>query len=84
MSASRACGVNGRPLQLKFYNDQLDAQQTKQDAQKFVSQHVDIGWVTCDVDYSTRSIDEFLKAKILTVGLSAPTTRLATRMEFRA
>jgi branched-chain amino acid transport system substrate-binding protein len=60
-------GVLGHPLQLKYLNDQLDPQQTKQDAAKFVGQGVNIGWVTCDVDYSTPSIQEFLQAKLLTV-----------------
>ena len=62
-----AGGVMGHPLQLKFLNTQLDPQQTKQDAAKLVGQGVDIGWVTCDVDYSTPSIQVFLQAKLLTV-----------------
>ena len=62
-----AGGVMGHPLQLKYLNTQLDPQQTKQDAAKLVSQGVDIGWVTCDVDYSTPSIQVFLQAKLLTV-----------------
>ena len=62
-----AGGVDGHMLQMKFLNDQLDPQQTKQDAAKLVGQHVNIGWVTCDVDYSTPSIQVFLQAKLLTV-----------------
>jgi branched-chain amino acid transport system substrate-binding protein len=62
-----AGGVDGHMLQLKFYNDQLDATQTKEDAAKLVSQNVNIGWVTCDVNYATPAIQEFLAAKILTV-----------------
>jgi branched-chain amino acid transport system substrate-binding protein len=64
---NKAGGVDGRPLEIKYYNDQLDANQTKEDALKLVSQGVDIGWVTCDVDYATPAIDEFLQAKLLTV-----------------
>jgi branched-chain amino acid transport system substrate-binding protein len=64
---NKAGGVDGRPLELKYYNDQLDANQTKEDALKLVSQGVDIGWVTCDVDYATPAIDEFLQAKLLTI-----------------
>jgi branched-chain amino acid transport system substrate-binding protein len=60
-------GVDGRPLQIKPINDQLDPTQTKQDAVKLVSQGVNIGWVTCDVDYATPAIQEFLAAKLLTV-----------------
>src|SRR5579864_3494073 len=62
-----AGGIDGHMLQLKFYNDQLDTTQTKEDAAKLVSQNVNIGWVTCDVNYATPAIQEFLAAKILTV-----------------
>jgi branched-chain amino acid transport system substrate-binding protein len=62
-----AGGVNGRPLELKFINDQLDPTQTKADALKLVTEGVNIGWVTCDVDAATPAITEFLAAKLLTV-----------------
>ena len=62
-----AGGVNGRPLQIKYINDQLDPTQTKADALKLVTQGVNIGWVTCDVDAATPAITEFLAAKLLTV-----------------
>src|ERR1700681_783667 len=42
-------GVNGRPLQLKFINDQLDPNKTKQAAATLLGQGVDIGWGACDV-----------------------------------
>jgi branched-chain amino acid transport system substrate-binding protein len=62
-----AGGVNGRPLEIKPLNDQLSPTQTKSDALKLVTQGVNIGWVTCDVDYATPAITEFLAAKLLTV-----------------
>src|SRR5471030_2381291 len=62
-----AGGVDGHPLVLKFINDQLDPQQTKEAATKLIGQGAQIGWVTCDVDYSTPSIQAFLQAKMLTV-----------------
>ena len=62
-----AGGVDGRPLEIKPLNDQLDAVQTKADALKLVDEGVNIGWVTCDVDYATPAITEFLTAKLLTV-----------------
>ncbi|HEY1775997.1 MAG TPA: ABC transporter substrate-binding protein [Solirubrobacteraceae bacterium] len=62
-----AGGVDGRPLEIKPLNDQLDPTQTKADALKLVDQGVNIGWVTCDVDYATPAITEFLAAKLLTV-----------------
>ena len=60
-------GVDGRPLAIKDINDQLDPNQTKADALKLVDDGVNIGWVTCDVDYATPAISEFLSAKLLTV-----------------
>src|SRR5580692_9212176 len=54
-----AGGVGGRPLEMKFINDQLDPTQTKADALKLVGQGVNIGWVTCDVNYATPAILEF-------------------------
>jgi branched-chain amino acid transport system substrate-binding protein len=62
-----AGGVDGHPLVLKYINTQVDPQLTKQGAAKLISEGVNIGWVTCDVDYSTPAIQEFLKAKLLTV-----------------
>jgi branched-chain amino acid transport system substrate-binding protein len=62
-----AGGVDGHPLEMKFLNDQLDPTQTKADALKLVDEGVNIGWVTCDVDYATPAIEEFLAAKLLTV-----------------
>ncbi len=62
-----AGGVNGRPLQLKFINDQLDPQKTKQAAVQLLSQGADILWVTCDVDFATPAAQEGLKAGKLTI-----------------
>ncbi len=60
-------GVDGRPLQIKFINDQLDPAKTKQAAATLLGQGVDIGWVTCDVDYATPAAQTFLQAGKLTV-----------------
>ena len=62
-----AGGVDGHPLELKYLNDQLDPTQTKEDATKLVSQGINVGWVTCDVDYATPAIQAFLAAKLLTI-----------------
>ena len=62
-----AGGVDGRPLEIKFLNDQLDPARTKSDAIQLVDEGVNIGWVTCDVDYATPAIQTFLAAKLLTV-----------------
>jgi branched-chain amino acid transport system substrate-binding protein len=62
-----AGGVDGHPLELKYLNDQLDPNLTKEDALKLVKEGVNIGWVTCDVNYAGPAISEFLQAKLLTV-----------------
>ena len=62
-----AGGVDGHMLQMKYLSDGLDPNITKQDATKLVGQGVNIGWVTCDVDYATPAIQVFLQAKLLTV-----------------
>ncbi len=62
-----AGGVDGHPLELKYLDDQLDPNLTKEDALKLVKEGVNIGWVTCDVDYAGPAITEFLAAKLLTV-----------------
>jgi branched-chain amino acid transport system substrate-binding protein len=70
-------GVLGRPLQLKFLNDQLDAAKTKQDAVSMLQKHVDIGWVTCDVNYAAPAAQEFLNAGKLTVAPCLGTDELS-------
>jgi branched-chain amino acid transport system substrate-binding protein len=70
-------GVNGRPLKLIYANDQLDPQKTKQDAVQMLAKKVDIGWVTCDVDYATPAAQEFLNAGKLTVAPCLGTDELS-------
>src|SRR3954464_4700391 len=60
-------GVNGRPLKLVFLNDQLDPAKTKQFALQMLQKKVDIGWVTCDVNYASLAASTFLKAGKLTL-----------------
>ena len=70
-------GVAGRPLQLKFINDQLDPSKTKQAAVQLLAQGADIGWVTCDVDYATPAAQAFLQARKLTVAPCLGTDELS-------
>src|SRR5579864_1186750 len=63
----RAGGVAGRMLVMKPINDALDPQRTKQAALQLIANHVNIGWVTCDVDFATPAIQQFLAAHLLTV-----------------
>jgi branched-chain amino acid transport system substrate-binding protein len=70
-------GVNGRPLQMKFFNDQLDPAKTKQGALQMLAKKVDIGWVTCDVNYASPAASAFLKAGKLTVAPCLGTDELS-------
>ncbi len=62
-----AGGVDGRKIEFKVENDQLKPAQTRADALDLVSKGASILWVTCDVDFSTPSIQVGLNAKLLTV-----------------
>ena len=70
-------GVNGRPLKMVFVNDQLDAAKTKQGAVSMLAKKVDIGWVTCDVNYAAPAAQEFLNAGKLTVAPCLGTDELS-------
>jgi branched-chain amino acid transport system substrate-binding protein len=72
-----AGGVLGRPLKLEFVNDQLDPQATKQAAVRFVQKKVDIGWVTCDVNFAAPAAQEFLNAGKLTIAPCLGTDELS-------
>jgi branched-chain amino acid transport system substrate-binding protein len=62
-----AGGVNGRKIEFRTINTQIDPAKTQAAATKLVEGGADILWVTCDVDLSTPSIQVALAKKILTV-----------------
>jgi branched-chain amino acid transport system substrate-binding protein len=70
-------GVGGRPLQMKVFNDQLDPAKTKQGAVQMLAKKVDIGWVTCDVNYAAPAAQEFLNAGKLTIAPCLGTDELS-------
>jgi branched-chain amino acid transport system substrate-binding protein len=70
-------GVNGRPLKLISFNDQLDPTKTKQFAVQMLQKKVDIGWVTCDVNYAAPAAQQFLNAGKLTVAPCLGTDELS-------
>jgi branched-chain amino acid transport system substrate-binding protein len=70
-------GVNGRPLKMVFFNDQLDPAKTKQFAVQMLQKKVDIGWVTCDVNYAAPAAQQFLNAGKLTVAPCLGTDELS-------
>jgi len=70
-------GVDGRPLQIRVINDQLDAAKTKQGAVQMLAKKVDVGWVTCDVNYAAPAAQEFLNAGKLTIAPCLGTDELS-------
>ncbi len=60
-------GVDGRQIKFDIANTQLKPAQTRSDALNLVSKGANILWVTCDVDFSTPSIEVGLSAKLLTI-----------------
>ena len=70
-------GVGGRPLKMVFLNDQLDPAKTKQFAVQMLQKKVDIGWVTCDVNYAAPAAQQFLNAGKLTVAPCLGTDELS-------
>ena len=70
-------GVGGRKLKIVFLNDQLDPAKTKQFAVQMLQKKVDIGWVTCDVNYAAPAAQQFLNAGKLTVAPCLGTDELS-------
>src|SRR5437763_3035860 len=70
-------GVAGRKLKIVFLNDQLDPSKTKQFAVQMLQKHVDIGWVTCDVNYAAPAAQQFLNAGKLTIAPCLGTDELS-------
>lgn len=62
-----AGGVDGHKLEFNIANTQLKPDQTRADALNLVSKGANILWVTCDVDFSTPSIEVGLANKRLTI-----------------
>jgi branched-chain amino acid transport system substrate-binding protein len=62
-----AGGVDGHKLEFAVANTQLKPDQTRADALNLVSKGANVLWVTCDVDFSTPSIEVGLTSKLLTI-----------------
>lgn len=60
-------GVDGREIEFEVGNTRLDPARTKSVAENLLQSGNEILWVTCDVDFSTPSIQVGLKAEMLTV-----------------
>ncbi len=60
-------GVDGHPIKFDIANTQLKPDQTRSDALNLVSKGANVLWVTCDVDFSTPSIEVGVSSKLLTI-----------------
>lgn len=62
-----AGGVNGHKIVFDIANTHLKPDQTRADALNLTNKGANVLWVTCDVDFSTPSIEVGLTAKVLTI-----------------
>jgi branched-chain amino acid transport system substrate-binding protein len=72
-------GVDGRKLQLKFVNTQLDPKKTKQAAADLIRKGADVLFVTCDVEYAAPAVQEGLNAGKLTIAPCIGTDQMGPR-----
>jgi len=62
-----AGGVDGRPLELRVVDHQLDPERTKSAAIELIDGGAEVLLVTCDVDYATPAVQEAITRDILAV-----------------
>ncbi len=62
-----AGGVDGRPLELRVIDDQLDPERTKSAAIELIDGGAEVLLVTCDVDFATPAVQEAITRGILAV-----------------
>jgi branched-chain amino acid transport system substrate-binding protein len=60
-------GVDGRPLELRVIDHQLDPERTKSAAIELIDGGAEVLLVTCDVDYATPAVQEAITRGILAV-----------------
>jgi len=64
---NEAGGVNGRQLELRVIDHQLDPERTKSAAIELIDDGADVLLVTCDVDYATPAVQEAITRGVLAV-----------------
>lgn len=74
-----AGGVDGRRIEFKVINTQLDPARTRAAATQLTDSGAQILWVTCDVDLSTPSIQVGLAKQMLTVSPCIGTDQMGPR-----
>jgi branched-chain amino acid transport system substrate-binding protein len=60
-------GVDGRQLELRVVDHQLDPERTKSAAIELIDEGADVLLVTCDVDYATPAVQEAITRGVLAV-----------------
>ncbi len=74
-----AGGVDGRLLQLKYINTQLDPKKTKQAAATLIAGGADVLFVTCDVEFAAPAVQEGINAGKLVVAPCIGTDQMGPR-----
>ncbi|MCW2953444.1 MAG: transporter substrate-binding protein [Conexibacter sp.] len=74
-----AGGVDGRRIEFKVINTQIDPERTRAAATQLLDGGASVLWVTCDVDLSTPSIQVGLAKKVLTVAPCIGTDQMGAR-----
>ena len=64
---NEAGGVDGRQLELRVVDHQLDPERTKSAAIELIDDGADVLLVTCDVDYATPAVQEAITRGVLAV-----------------
>jgi branched-chain amino acid transport system substrate-binding protein len=64
---NEAGGVNGRQLELRVIDHQLDPERTKSAAIELIDGGADVLLVTCDVDFATPAVQEAITRGVLAV-----------------
>lgn len=64
---NEAGGVNGRQLELRVIDHQLDPERTKSAAIELIDDGADVLLVTCDVDFATPAVQEAITRGVLAV-----------------
>jgi branched-chain amino acid transport system substrate-binding protein len=74
-----AGGIDGRPVEIRVIDHQLDPEQTKQAALDLIDQGAEVMLVTCDVDWATPAIQPAIEAGLLTISPCISTDQMGPK-----
>jgi branched-chain amino acid transport system substrate-binding protein len=72
-------GVNGRQLELRVIDHQLDPERTKSAAIELIDGGADVLLVTCDVDFATPAVQEAITRGVLAVSMCIGTDQMSPK-----